>query len=75
MTADAKTVTVMESHPNFKTVTVTVIWGKLILKNNKTAGNIFDSNGTVLWVRQSSPGFAKVRVKVRACFWYVLEPT
>ena len=45
MTADAKTVTVMEIHPNFKTVTVTVIWGRLILKNNKTAGNNFDSNG------------------------------
>ena len=47
MTADAKTVTVMEIHPNLKTVTVTVIWGKSILKNNKTAGNNFDSNGTV----------------------------
>ena len=46
MTADAKTVTVMEIHPNFKTVTVTVIWGKSILKNNKTAVNNFDSNGT-----------------------------
>ena len=47
MTADAKTVTVMEIHPNFKTVTATVIWGKSILKNNKTAGNNFDSNGTL----------------------------
>ena len=48
MTADAKTVTVIViklSHPNFKTVTVTVIWGKQILKSNKTAGNNFDSNG------------------------------
>ena len=47
MTADAKTVTVMEIHLNFKTVTVTVIWGKYILENNKTAGNNFDSNGTL----------------------------
>ena len=48
MTPDAKTVTVAVIkliHPNFKTVTVTVIWGKEILKNNKTAGNHFDSNG------------------------------
>ena len=44
MTADAKTVTVMEIHLNSKTVTVTVIWGKSILKSNKTAGNNFDSN-------------------------------
>ena len=28
VTADARTVTVKEIHPNFKTVTVTVIWGK-----------------------------------------------
>ena len=27
MIADAKTVTVTEIHPNFKTITVTVIWG------------------------------------------------
>ena len=49
MTADAKTVTVMVIHPNFKTVTVTVtvIWGKLIQVNNKTAGNNFDSNGSL----------------------------
>ena len=48
-TAGAKTVTVMVIHPNFKTVTVTVtvIFRKLILKSNKTAGNNFDSNGTV----------------------------
>ena len=47
-TADARTVTVMvikRIHPNFKTVTVTVILGKSILKSNKTAGNNFDSNG------------------------------
>ena len=31
--------------PSFKTVTVTVIWGKSILKNNKTAGNNSDSSG------------------------------
>ena len=42
-TADAKMVTVMVIHPNFKTVTVTVFLGKLILKSNKTAGNNFDS--------------------------------
>ena len=47
MTAGAKTVTVMVIHPNFKTVTVTVIFGKSILKNNKTAGNNFESNGTL----------------------------
>ena len=47
VTADAKTVTVMEIHPNFKTVTVTVIRGNQILKNNKTAGNNFDSNGNL----------------------------
>ena len=46
-TAGAKTVTVMVIHPNFKTVTVTVIFGKQILKSNKTAGNNFDSNGKV----------------------------
>ena len=45
MTAGAQTVTVMVIHPNFKTVTVTVILEKLILKNNKTAGSNFDSNG------------------------------
>ena len=48
MTADAKTVMVIGIkwvHPNFKTVTVTVIWGKWILKRNKTSGNNFDSNG------------------------------
>ena len=45
VTAGAKTVTVMVIHPNFKTVTVTVILEKLILKNNKTAGNNVDSNG------------------------------
>ena len=28
VTVDAKTVTVMDIHPNFKTVTVTVIWGE-----------------------------------------------
>ena len=33
--------------PNFKAVTVTVIFGKSILKNNKTAGNNFDLNGKV----------------------------
>ena len=54
MTADAKTVTVMEIHPNFKTVTVTVIWGKLILKNNKTAGNNFDSNGNTFTLEKRS---------------------
>ena len=27
----------------------------------------------VLWVRQSSPRFAKVRMKARAYFWYTLE--
>ena len=47
MTAGAKTVTVMVIHPNFKTVTVTVILEKLILKNNKTAGNNFDSHSSV----------------------------
>ena len=46
--AGTKTVTVMEIHPNFKTVTVTVIFGKSILKNNKTAGNNFDLNGTAV---------------------------
>ena len=49
MTADAKKVTVMvikRIHPNFKTVTVTVILGNFF-KNNKTAGNNFDSKGTV----------------------------
>ena len=25
-------------------------------------------------VRQTSPGFAKVRMKVHACFWYTLKP-
>ena len=54
MTADAKTetVTVVKSiHPRFKTVTVTVISGKLVLKNNKTASNNFDSNGMrALWL-------------------------
>ena len=44
MTAGTKTVTVMVIHPNFKTVTVTVIFGE-IFKNNKTAGTNFDSNG------------------------------
>ena len=44
-TAGAKTVTVMVIHPNFKTVTVTVIFGRYIFKSNKTAGNNFDSNG------------------------------
>ena len=34
VTAGAKTVTVMVIHPNFKTVTVTVIFGKYILNNN-----------------------------------------
>ena len=34
-------------HPNFKTVTVTGILEKCILKNNKTAGNNFDSNGNL----------------------------
>ena len=32
-------------HPNFKTVTVTVISGKIDLKSNMTAGNNFDSLG------------------------------
>ena len=32
-------------HPNFKMVTVTVIFGKLMLNSNKTAGNNFDLNG------------------------------
>ena len=32
-------------HPNFKTVTVSVILEKWILKSNKTAGNNFDLNG------------------------------
>ena len=27
-----------------------------------------------LWVRQSSSGFAKVRMKARTCCWYTLEP-
>ena len=36
-TEGAKTVTVMVIHPNFKTVTVTLILGKLIQINNKTA--------------------------------------
>ena len=51
MTAGTKTVTVMLIHPNFKTVTVTVNFGKSILKNNKTAGNNFDSNGIVKRIR------------------------
>ena len=38
----------MVIHPNFKTVTVTVIFGKSFLKNNKTAGNNFDSNAKQL---------------------------
>ena len=52
MTARAKTVTVMVIHPNFKTVTVTVIFRKSILESNKTAGNNFDSNSKIrrkLW--------------------------
>ena len=66
MTADAKTVTVTVIqliHPNFKTVTVTGIFGKSILKSNKTAGNNFDSNVGLLrkqkiavntfWIRES----------------------
>ena len=46
MTADAKTVTVMEIHPNFKTATVTVIFGNKFSGVTKTAGNNFDSNGS-----------------------------
>ena len=38
----------MVIHPDFKTVTVTVIFGKSILKSNKTAGNNFDSSGAHL---------------------------
>ena len=48
MTVDAKTVTVKIIkliHPNFKTVTVTGILERYILKSNKTAGNNFDSKG------------------------------
>ena len=43
MTADATTVTVMVIkliHPNFKTVTVTVILGKSILRSNKTQEDV-----------------------------------
>ena len=44
----------MVIHPNFKTVTVTVIWGKLIQMNNKTAGNNFDSNGKSKLIQSKS---------------------
>ena len=56
-TADAETVTVIKwIRPNFKTVTVTVIWGKSIFKSNKTPGNDFDSNSTILaeWLQNNA---------------------
>ena len=63
-TAGAKTVTVMEIHPNFKTVTVMVIFGKQILNINKIAGNNFDSNGN--YGLQFWPGPELVNVTVTA---------
>ena len=74
VTADAKTVTVMEIHPNFQDGNGNGNLGQKILKKNKTAGNSFDSNGNTkkslkkdLWCSYKEPPFS------RFCRFLVVE--
>ena len=67
---------------NFKILKFFKIWALRVTRTLVNVGDLRRNSGEcqevlvniALWVRQTSPSVAKVRVKARARFWHALEP-